>query len=117
MSRERRRYERIPVTGRLRAELAGYDWPVTLENVSLGGFGLTSSARLPAAGRLEFRFWTEDGEWSTVLIARASYFRAESAADGSPVYRVGFAFEHAYKSEVRQEIEELMARVAALATA
>jgi hypothetical protein len=117
MSRERRRYERIPVTGQLRVELIGYDWSLTLVNVSVGGFGVTSEARLPAAGRLEFRFSTADGEWSTVLLARASYFLPEPTHDGpTPVYRIGFAFEHAYKLEVRREIEALMARVDAVTT-
>ena len=88
---ERRRHSRFPVAGRLAGNLLNIDLPFQVQDMSLGGFSISTPARLEPGTQHEARFLTA-GDRSTVVHARVANLRTVTASDGAPSFVVGFAF-------------------------
>jgi len=104
---ERRRTPRVRVPGRLVASLIGSDTPVTVINLSLGGFRVQSAVDFLVASSHQFRFELSDR--STLEIgARVIYSLPRVATDGTIVYLTGLEFADDPQRDNRAAAEEIL---------
>ena len=91
-SRSRRRYPRLEVLGLIEGQSVALDVPLTVRELSQGGFSTESPAPFPPGSRNQFRFTTAGGSIVT-LDATAVHCRLASInGDGRHTYITGFEF-------------------------
>lgn len=88
---ERRRQSRFAANGRLAGNLLNTGLPFQVQDISLGGFSITTTVRLEPGTQHEVSFLAA-GDRSTVLPARVAHLRPMPAAEGAPAFVVGFMF-------------------------
>jgi hypothetical protein len=108
---ERRQTPRVDVTGRLDSRLEPNTQPVTIRDLSLGGFLIESDEPFPTDAIHQFRVATPAG-WTTMLTARSVHSR-KRAGNG---YLTGFAFLEPKGQEAQQRIVELIDQVTSVVT-
>jgi hypothetical protein len=87
---ERRRYPRLEILGRIKGVVRPLDVPITLLNLSLGGFLMQTPMEYRVGEIHEFQFTMGDKE---PLIVRARIAHAMRATvDHEPVYLFGLEF-------------------------
>jgi len=86
---ERRRSARVDVLSRVNGELVAFNLPVTLVNISLGGFLIHGPVLLPIGTTAQFRFTMTDGE-RLVVRARAVHVMTTTTGDHT-TYMTGLA--------------------------
>ncbi len=90
--RSRRRYPRIEVLGVIDGHRVPLDVPLTVRDLSQGGFSAESAVPFPPGTHHHFRFTTAMAQEVT-LVATAVHCRLASAgADGQFTYISGFEF-------------------------
>jgi PilZ domain len=89
-NQERRRAPRVEVLGHLTGEPITFDAPVTVLDLSTGGFSIETTSPMPAGQPHEFRFSLRDGI-SVILLARIVHQRAVTRGSAAK-YVVGFEF-------------------------
>ncbi len=95
----RRRYPRLEVLDQIEGELVPLDVPVTLRDLSHGGFSIVSSNPFPPGTMHHFRF-TAAVDAVVLLDATAVHCRLTSAsASGEFSYITGFEFVSAEHTE------------------
>jgi hypothetical protein len=105
---ERRRTIRIRVDGRLVVASESLANPMTLQDVGMGGFSVTSPVQLPVNVVGLYRFGTPDGAWSARFAARIVYCIRQPASDGPPVFHVGLTFVQADADATEQNLMAMM---------
>ena len=110
---ERRQSPRVDVTGRLESRLEPNTHPVTIRDLSLGGFLIESDEPFPPDAIHQFRVATPAG-WTTMLTARSVHCRKRSGTENS--YLTGFAFLEPKGQEAQQRIVELIDQVTSVVT-
>jgi|SRR6187549_1381700 hypothetical protein len=110
MSRELRRTPRIDVRRRLRGHLVLLDKPVTMRDLSLGGFSVESDEPLPPGVHI---VRIHEGErWSVTVTAESRHRQSSDLEDGRVRHVMGF--EYADQSpDTQQTIRVLYERLAA----
>jgi hypothetical protein len=88
---DRRRSARLEVLGRIQGELRALDLPITVLNVSQGGFLMQAPLDFPLGGSHDFRF-TAPGREPIVLTAHVVHVMSAIGA-GSATYLLGLEFE------------------------
>jgi hypothetical protein len=78
------------VLGHLTGEPLTFDAPVTVLDLSTGGFSIETSAPLPSGDPYEFRFSLRDGI-SVIVLARVVHQRA-STRHGGVTHVIGLEF-------------------------
>jgi hypothetical protein len=106
---DRRNSPRLEVLGRIRGELHALDMPVTLLNLSDGGFLMQAAVWFTLGGTHEFRF-TVTGHPPIVLNARVVHALAASSG-GQLTYVVGLEFENQDNQAVLDQIATLVTHV------
>ena len=90
--RSRRRHPRVEVLGEIEGRRVPLDVPITMRDLSQGGFSAESSTPFPPGTSHHFRFSTP-GHGEVALEARAVLCRLASASpDGQVTYVTGFEF-------------------------
>ncbi len=114
---ERRRHPRFDVRLGMATAIAHHDIPVTLLNVSVGGFAVESVGALPDDGPIEFVFTTRDGAWSAAFEASRAWVRVEAGSTVTSTGRclAGYSFVDTASPEARRRIDELMEYAAGVA--
>ena len=87
---ERRAFPRLDVIDELNGQLIPFGVPVTVREVSVGGFSVETDAPFLAGGQHRFRFTTANGD-EIVLEASVIHRRLAGSSD-APRYITGFAF-------------------------
>jgi hypothetical protein len=110
--KERRKSPRFETEGRVHAQVLGAGQPVTLLDVSAGGFAIASDEVLPASESIKVRFEIPGRSWSTVLPARVAYGLLQRQTSGrhEGKYITGYAFVDA-GAEGKRHIKELIHHV------
>lgn len=90
--RSRRRHPRIEILGDLEGRRVPLDVPITVRDLSQGGFSVESTTPFPPGTSHHFRF-TTPGQPEVALEATAVHCRLASASpDGQVTYVTGFEF-------------------------
>ena len=103
---DRRADSRLEVLERIQGELRALDTPVTLLNLSYGGFLMQTPVDFTIGGSHDFRF-TSGLETPIMLRARVVHTMRATAA-GVRMYVVGLEFEDQETLEFKQAIESLV---------
>jgi len=106
---DRRTASRLPVGRHVTAQVEATAQPVTVRDISLGGFLLQSPEPFEVQALHQFRVATKDG-WKTLITARSVHCR-RAEIDGSPTYLIGFAFVQPVGPEAERRIHELIDKV------
>jgi hypothetical protein len=107
---ERRRYPRFPALEKLAGHLIDQDLPVRVRDIGLGGFSIETMTPLAEGVEHDVRFVSRD-DWSAVLRARVANSRPSCAADGSPLFVAGCAFEGTDEPATRETVQALIEKV------
>lgn len=87
---ERRRFPRFKVTSMIHGHWVELDLPVTIRDVSLGGFSVESPIAFPVGSDQTFLFSAADGR-QTQAWCRCRHARA-TRVNGAPMCVAGFEF-------------------------
>jgi hypothetical protein len=87
---ERRRYPRIEILGRIRGSVRPLDVPITLLNLSLGGFLMQTPMQYQIGETHEFQFTMGQNDPIVVLARIAHAMRV--TVDHGPLYLFGLEF-------------------------
>jgi hypothetical protein len=110
MSRELRRTPRIDVRRRLRGHLVLLDKPVTMRDLSLGGFSVESDE--PLSPGVHIVRIHEGERWSVTVTAESRHRQSSDLDDGRVRHVTGF--EYADQSpDTQQTLRVLYERLAA----
>jgi hypothetical protein len=110
---ERRKAPRLPVGRHVTAELESSAQPVTVRDISLGGFLLESNEPFEVQALHQFRIATSDG-WKTLITARSVHSRRSTTETGT--YYTGFAFVDPVGTEAERRIHQLIDKVTSVVT-
>ncbi len=104
---ERRKTERMQVSGRLEACRLPDDQPITVVNLGLGGFRIRTTYGFTVGSQHDFRFELADG--STLDVgARVIYCTPRVAFDGTVVYFTGFELADEAHRDNRAIVDEIL---------
>ena len=109
---ERRRSPRIEILGQLDGHMMTVDAPVTILDLSLGGFGVESAAALDAGDIHDCRFTLRDGV-SVILPAKVVHCRPKKGPKGSVRYLAGLEFLPQATPDAEAARVQLIDRIAA----
>jgi hypothetical protein len=105
-SPERRRKPRVHVMSRVSAQLVALDIPVTLVNISSGGFMMKSSVDFPVGTIATFRIVGRRGE---IVVVRARAVHTMQAISGDTIsYVIGLHFVEKTGTEGERVIAEIV---------
>jgi hypothetical protein len=108
---ERRRYPRLEILGRIKGVVRPLDVPITLLNLSLGGFLMQTPMEYHVGEIHEFQFTMGDKE---PLILRARIAHAMRATvDHEPVYLFGLEFVDRDTRTAGEPVQSLMSALMA----
>lgn len=97
--RNRRRFPRLEVMGRVEGQLMPLDVPLVVRDLSQGGFSTVSHIPFPPGSSHHFRFTTASGV-EVMLDAMAVHCRlAAAGADGNYTYVTGFEFHSSARTD------------------
>ena len=106
---DRRSSPHLFVRDRIRGHLVSLDLPVTIREISLGGFSIeTKDALTPGTHQVRF---TAQNRWSVTVTASSRYSRSSHDADGGIRYITGFKYEH-QSSDTQHTIEMMFEKIA-----
>jgi PilZ domain-containing protein len=103
---ERRRYPRIEILGRIRGAVRPLDVPITLLNLSLGGFLMQTPMQYQIGETHEFQFTMAQKD-PIVVRARIAHAMRVTVEHG-PLYLFGLEFVDADASQSGPAIESLV---------
>ena len=107
MSEERRKSPRLEVLGRIRGELVPLAVPITLLELSQGGFSMQTTSDFPVGAIHAFRF-TSSNRPAIVLHARIVHILRTSGGGGAVSYVIGLEFADRSRPDVEQAIKTLV---------
>jgi hypothetical protein len=110
---ERRTTPRIPALGALRARSIAMNVPLSVRDLSRGGFAVEGPLAFATGTQHRFEFWTDRGQL-TVLDAVVAHCMRVTNADGVLSFLTGFAFSEADEganARVAALLDELHAAV------
>jgi hypothetical protein len=110
---ERRNAPRIRALGTLRARSIAMNVPLSVRDLSRGGFAVEGPLAFAAGTEHRFEFWTDRGQL-TVLDAVVAHCMRVTNADGVLSFLTGFAFSDAdadANARVEALVDELCAAV------
>jgi hypothetical protein len=105
--RDRRTTPRLEVLSQIHGRLVPFGVPLTIREISAGGFSLESSVAFPVGGRYWFRFATAAGP-QVVVEGAVTHTRQVSAPGTPPRHISGFAFTHEQVHDRLADIEILL---------
>jgi len=111
VANERRRTPRLQVYGAIEVQLHSIDAPVTLRDVSLGGFSIESELPIMPDAVHRVRFVLDDSA-EIELSARSSHCRRGRTSRARAQYITGFSFIVSASGGSRQAVELLVDRLA-----
>ena len=88
---DRRQNPRVELMSELYGCVVALDLPVRIRDASRGGFAVESACDFPVGSEHSFRFQTEDGRSTTVIMV-CRHAKRVSASDQPPIYSAGFEF-------------------------
>jgi PilZ domain len=103
---ERRRYPRIEILGRVRGSIRPLDVPITLLNLSLGGFLMQTPMQYQIGETHEFQFTMAQKDPVVVRARIAHAMRV--TVDHGPLFLFGLEFVDADVRQAQQAIESLV---------
>ncbi len=103
--RERRRVPRLETEGRLYGYVEKIDVPVSVREIGLGGFSISTACPFIDDSFLTFRLIIED-ETSVLLRARVVHCRPDPQTDGTESYVTGLQFVN--EPENRRAVAEII---------
>jgi len=106
---DRRQHPRVSARGHVSAEVADAAQPVTIVDLSKGGFLLESASPFLVDSIHQFRIAMTSGQWLTLLTARSMHTRP--AGDNPPRHLTGFAFVEPLGEEARNRVHMLVEHV------
>jgi hypothetical protein len=105
---DRRQTPRVPVEGRLRAEIMPLAFEVPIVDISFGGFRVECAAPFGSDACFEFRLTTTDGRCTERLRARAVSCQMVDRTQGAEIYSCGFAFLDLMKPAVERRVAAII---------
>jgi hypothetical protein len=103
---ERRRSPRVEVVEAIQGQIRPHDVPITLVNVSHGGFLMRSPVAYAVGGVHKFRI-TVDSEYPIVLRGRVAHQR-RITTNATPAYLIGVEFTDQQITACAQAIDVLV---------
>jgi len=89
--RERRKTPRIEMLGQIFGQVLSVDTPVTVLDLSMGGFSVETACAFRSGSHHQFRFSLEHGA-SVIVIAEVVHCRRRTAPSGKDLFVTGLKF-------------------------
>lgn len=107
----RRRWPRLQILGDLHGQVVSLDMPISVTEISLGGFAMETTCEFPPGAVHEFRLTFNDE--SVTLRARVVFCRRGYAPGDSSIYVTGLEFVD-HPSDGRSAVTDLIDKIASV---